>query len=127
MRCDSPVESGHREGNEMTDPYDVIRALVAALTAKLPRCGLCGGPDAACYGRYEGQASEEFACNLCCGHGSEDGHCEPLPELDAIHAGQAALDAVREVQWEVSADGGERTATPLPFAESLVSIARGSK
>ena len=29
---------------------------------------------ATCYGSYEGQKAC-FACDKCCGHGNEDGHC----------------------------------------------------
>lgn len=45
-----------------------IRALV---------CDICGKP-AACVGRYEDMTDNAPACDECCGHGCEDGHCEPL-------------------------------------------------
>lgn len=42
----------------------------------------CGKP-ATCYGSYEGRP-QYFACDDCCGHGQEDGRCEPVckPEAD---------------------------------------------
>lgn len=47
-------------------------------------CAVCGEP-AACLGAYEGSKEYEYACNACCGHGNEDGHCESVgtddPEL----------------------------------------------
>lgn len=40
-----------------------------------PTCHTCGQP-ATCFGTYEGITG--FGCDDCCGHGCEDGHCEPL-------------------------------------------------
>jgi hypothetical protein len=40
-------------------------------------CYACGEP-ATCHGRYEGHGSVQFACDECCGHGCEDGWCEPV-------------------------------------------------
>lgn len=40
-------------------------------------CRFCERP-ATCYGTYEG--STGFACNDCCGHGREDGWCDPVAE-----------------------------------------------
>lgn len=37
----------------------------------------CSNP-AACTGTYEGAEHETPACDVCCGHGNEDGHCRPL-------------------------------------------------
>ncbi len=39
--------------------------------------GPCGKP-AACLGAYEGSSVYEYACDEHCGHGNEDGHCEPI-------------------------------------------------
>lgn len=42
-------------------------------------CEHCDTGKAACVGRYESADREaEMACNECCGHGCEDGHCEQL-------------------------------------------------
>lgn len=41
-------------------------------------CAHCGKP-ATCYGVYEDNAKPiERACDGCCGHGNEDGWCEPI-------------------------------------------------
>ncbi len=40
-----------------------------------PRCSICDNP-ATCYGAYEGQ-DPHYACDDCCGHGNEDGYCDP--------------------------------------------------
>lgn len=40
-------------------------------------CAVCGAP-ATCVGAYEGATDPEPACDGCCGHGNEDGWCEPL-------------------------------------------------
>jgi hypothetical protein len=42
-----------------------------------PKCATCGKP-ATCYGSYEDKPPE-YACDNCCGHGCEDGHCDPIP------------------------------------------------
>jgi hypothetical protein len=45
------------------------------LGEKPPVCPHCGKP-ATCYGTYEGHTG--YGCDECCGHGNEDGHCEPV-------------------------------------------------
>ena len=43
-----------------------------------PICAICG-KTAACFGAYEDpEATPSYACNSCCGHGNEDGWCEPV-------------------------------------------------
>lgn len=42
-----------------------------------PVCHICGKP-ATCIGRYDNMKTDEPACDDCCGHGCEDGHCEPI-------------------------------------------------
>lgn len=42
-----------------------------------PTCATCGKP-ATCIGRYEGMTEDDPACDDCCGHGNEDGRCEPI-------------------------------------------------
>lgn len=44
----------------------------------VPVCAWCGKP-ASCYGSYE-SLPLAFACDDCCGHGCEDGHCELIEE-----------------------------------------------
>jgi hypothetical protein len=40
-------------------------------------CAHCGEP-ATCFGSYEDELRPAYACDDCCGHGNEDGHCEPV-------------------------------------------------
>jgi hypothetical protein len=40
-------------------------------------CSCCGKP-ATCLGAYEGATEKTYACDDCCGHGNEDGHCKPV-------------------------------------------------
>ena len=42
-----------------------------------PTCWVCG-KKATCIGRYMGSATDEPSCDECCGHGNEDGYCEPI-------------------------------------------------
>lgn len=56
---------------------------LAAVVELEPVCAHC--PEqrpAACYGRYEAMEESAFACDTCCGHGCEDGCCEPLVEVE---------------------------------------------
>ena len=41
------------------------------------KCRTCFAP-ATCIGAYEGSTTPEPACDTCCGHGNEDGWCQPL-------------------------------------------------
>ena len=41
-----------------------------------PVCQFCG-EKATCYGKYADH-DEGYACDECCGHGCEDGYCEPV-------------------------------------------------
>ena len=52
-------------------------SLGAATCSGSPACAICGKP-ATCLGSYEGAATDEYACDDCCGHGNEDGHCSPV-------------------------------------------------
>lgn len=40
-----------------------------------PICGYCNS-EATCHGTYESKTT--FACDTCCGHGCEDGHCDQV-------------------------------------------------
>lgn len=42
--------------------------------------------DATCLGAYEGEELPGYACDDCCGHSNEDGHCEPLGPTDEEEA-----------------------------------------
>ncbi len=41
-------------------------------------CEHCGENPATCRGRYESMKEDAYACDDCCGHACEDGHCEPI-------------------------------------------------
>lgn len=43
-------------------------------------CDVCGKP-ASCIGKYDADAYSP-ACDECCGHGNEDGHCIRCTEND---------------------------------------------
>jgi len=40
-------------------------------------CTFCDEP-ATCFGSYEDEFHPGYHCDRCCGHGNEDGHCEPV-------------------------------------------------
>lgn len=47
----------------------------------VPSCEQCGERPAFCLGRYD-SPRDAYACDECCGHGNEDGHCRPLNKSD---------------------------------------------
>jgi hypothetical protein len=47
---------------------------------KWVKCAICDNP-ATCIGRYEMATADEPACDDCCGHGCEDGHCTPIEDV----------------------------------------------
>ena len=47
------------------------------------------GKQATCFGAYEG-GPEAYGCDDCCGHGNEDGYCEPVAARPASDAPQEA-------------------------------------
>lgn len=62
-------------------------------------CDTCDRP-AVCIGAYEGQTQETLACNTCCGHGNEDGHCRPwLPHAFVLCVGDQNLAACVDGEW----------------------------
>lgn len=75
-----------------------LRTLLAALTVPGElgaigdgTCAHCNNP-ATCIGRYEVcEGPREPACDDCCGHGNEDGSCEPIAPL--LAAAVRALSA----------------------------------
>lgn len=55
-------------------------AIASAINRAGPKvCANCGEP-AACFGSYETEFTPAYACDECCAHGNEDGHCEPVDE-----------------------------------------------
>jgi hypothetical protein len=58
-------------GRALSEEVERLRATVDDL---LPICCFCSRP-ATCFGSYESRANWGFACDGCCGHGREDGHC----------------------------------------------------
>lgn len=62
---------GLPDGSRIISLFDVL--------AVYPLCACCGEP-ATCFGSYE-QGPEDYACDNCCQHGNEDGHCKPIGEF----------------------------------------------
>ena len=58
---------------------DAPSALGSCVSTSKIVCGTCGTAEASCFGSYEGHERPNFSCDTCCGHGNEDGWCEPLP------------------------------------------------
>jgi hypothetical protein len=50
-----------------------------ALGLRVVVCAICG-QEATCIGQYDDATAPAPACDDCCGHACEDGHCDPLDE-----------------------------------------------
>lgn len=61
---------------------DVSEA-IAENKPDLPTCTFCGAP-AVCVGRYEMADEDQYGCDVCCGHGCEDGYCVPLETTENV-------------------------------------------
>lgn len=65
-------------------PDSTARPSLCAAPGSVPLCAHCGQP-ATCIGHYEDPlAKDEYACDDCCGHGNEDGHCRMLVPGSAL-------------------------------------------
>jgi len=87
-------------------------------------CGHCAVGEAVCFGCHEGDDSPiAFACDDCCGHGSEDGWCYPLGELeDQINRYRddfAMLYGLRNA-WRDAAEALEKANTAGGQARNLL-------
>lgn len=71
----------------MTD--DQLTKLRSLAEAAQGSCAHCERRIGSCIGRYGDEATTAVACDNCCGHGNEDGRCEPLGSVLA-----AALPAL---------------------------------
>ncbi len=61
------------------------------------RCANCGNP-ATCVGRYEDMPEPgDPACDECCGHGCEGGHCDPTTPDDFGNIDLAARARCAEI------------------------------
>jgi len=47
-------------------------------------CEHCGEMPATCIGAYDNDTDMRRACDVCCGHGCEDGHCDELGQAEAV-------------------------------------------
>ncbi len=70
-----------RDINHLNRIHELDKQL-AAEREKQPKCVYCENP-ATCFGSYECDTNHGFACDDCCGHGNEDGQCEPLQKFFA--------------------------------------------
>jgi hypothetical protein len=73
--------AGERVVDAIAAERDAARAELAKTQARAIKCGHCEHEAATCFGSYEDDDNWAFACDTCCGHGNEDGHCIPLAEL----------------------------------------------
>ena len=56
------------------------------------KCSHCGEREATCIGRYDNMTKREPACDECCGHGCEDGRCDPIPAADCPNCAGKTVD-----------------------------------
>jgi len=91
--CDEHKPSQAESGTPSLDDDPPVIGPAVDYAAK-PKCQICGKP-ATCHGTYEGHTG--YGCDDCCGHGNEDGHCEPVQPAvyPAIELGRACKDYLR--------------------------------
>ncbi len=71
-------------GHVCGDVLAAAEAELKRLRETLPACAHC--PEerpAVCIGQYDSMEHEDAACDECCGHGNEDGHCVSIREYIA--------------------------------------------
>ena len=94
------------------------------------RCAGCG-QTATCYGAYEG-APSSYACDDCCGHGCEDGRCEPVTATTLALAAarddvlRAARDAAPILRWAIGPEmvDADDLATVRAFGAAVDRLAK---
>ncbi len=91
-------------GGPMTEPLEQERRVrkAEALAAAMRDAALCEGcrKPATCVGEYETCGEHVgFACDDCCGHGNEDGWCEPIQE-----AGERLIKRQRDAMLRKDAE-----------------------
>jgi hypothetical protein len=64
--------------DQLADREREVSELREALVILFSKCSHCDEP-ATCFGKYADN-DEGYACDSCCGHGCEDGHCESVHE-----------------------------------------------
>lgn len=114
------------KANCTTTRLKELRELVRRLEGERPKCSHCGNP-ATCFGSYERPDAHGFACDECCGHGCEDGHCAQLQEtfeampgwcdnLERTTERADELEGERDANWEA----GAFAATQLGECQSAI-------
>lgn len=106
------------------DAAALVEACEARAKDAAARCYVGCGP-AACVGAYEGQTADEYACDECCGHGQEDGHCRRIERDPQQYAADvvALCALVRAQQGEIAnlkAIPYQRSVADQELFESLV-------
>jgi hypothetical protein len=69
--------------DELTTALQSARARLERLREGWPTCAHCGEQAAVCLGNYD-EDGYSFACDECCGHGNEDGHCERIADIGTV-------------------------------------------
>lgn len=99
-----------------------LEAVLRRSEAREPQqaiCHICGKP-ATCIGEYETRTgNEQYACDTCCVHGNEDGHCRPITALilEAREPRPAATELLTFAHF--SAVNRQRCESPNGFNHQL--------
>lgn len=101
------------------DGVESAAAAVRKLQDVVLRCHVCDKP-ASCIGRYEGHGDFAPACDVCCGHGNEDGVCWPLGRAIKILSDRAlAADDLEDQIYELRSSAQR----PIPCIAVGVDVA----
>jgi hypothetical protein len=82
------LERAYRKGQQMatperTAPEQPVARETNRWKQERIKCDHCDN-EATCVGRYEKGTDPAFACDVCCGHGNEDGVCFDLNSADEM-------------------------------------------
>lgn len=82
-----------------------------------PKCACCGKP-AVCFGAYDNELRDKYACGECCAHGNEDGYCAFLFDHGAAERQRLASQAGNEIRKLLDVATGYDETSPTSEAES---------
>jgi len=91
---------------------------------KHPECTMCHRP-AACLGSYEGHTAWGYSCNVCCGHGNEDGVCFPLADIPDRYLALVKRLVDSEEEHSETAERAEAAESRLAELQHALKIGQG--
>ena len=89
--CVTRIKGGAYACQQPRAAHYAVEPAAPAITPGITLCSNCTVNPATCFGRYDNMEHPDYSCDDCCGHGNEDGYCEPLPAENAQGACQGDM------------------------------------